>query len=360
MPNLPLGSPGTPPGILVVDDEELIAIGLRELLRAEGYEADSFTDPTAALESLKRNHYSVIISDQKMPGLSGLEFFEHARREQPDASRILVTGVLSLETVIDSINKGEIFRFIVKPWYREELLATVHNAVQRYELHCRNESLQGRTLAMNRELQAQVDHIGEQNDRLVRLNEVLQESLSRSVETCVHMLEVFLPVLGSQAHRVHQLCRIMGDVVGLSPADKKALEIAAWLHDIGLIGVPRSVIRHWQSNPTGLTTEEASLIHRHPLLGETLARFAQPLEMAGHAIRSHHERFDGLGYPDGLKADEIPWPARLLAVAVDYASRVLEPSAAAAAVRAHSGTAFDPEAVRVFMRALPKSDLPAS
>src|SRR5579862_9694171 len=123
--------------ILVVDDEEVITIALGEILRQARYEVPTMSDPAAALEELKKRDFSVVISDQKMPGLSGLELLAEAKRLQPKATRILITGVLNLETVIEAINQGEIFRFIVKPWLREEFLATVRNAMQRYELLCR-------------------------------------------------------------------------------------------------------------------------------------------------------------------------------------------------------------------------------
>jgi response regulator RpfG family c-di-GMP phosphodiesterase len=348
----------SPAPILIVDDEEIILLALRETLAAEGYHVVTYSDPLQALETLRSETVAVILTDQRMPTLTGLEFLARARQLQPHATRILITAVLNLDTVIEAINKGEIYRFIVKPWLREELLVTVHNAVQRYELLCHNESLQARTLAMNKELQAQVTHIGEQNEQLVKLNQVLQENLHRSIELCVHTLEAFLPALGSHARRVHHLCRAMAEVLELPADQAKMLEISARLHDIGLIAIPRSLIRRWQAGPKGLTEAELNLIRQHPLLGEELARFAQPLAGVGTAIRGHHERFDGRGYPDQLRGDQIPWLTRLLAVAVSFAESNEEPVAAAETIKLGAGAAFDPEAVRVFLRALPRSSVP--
>jgi len=344
--------------ILVVDDEEIVLVTLRDTLRLEGYQVEGFTNPLQAVEQLKQGSFAVILSDQRMPHLSGLEFLAEAQRLQPNATRILITAVLNLDTVIDAINKGEIYRFLVKPWLREELLVSVRNAVQRHELICHNESLQARTLAMNRELQAQVTHIGEQNELLVRLNQTLQENLHRSIELCLHMLDAFLPAMGSQARRVHHLCHAMAEVVQLSPDQARVLEISGWLHDIGLIGIPRSLIRRWRTNPLSLTEVELSMIHQHPLLGEELARFAQPLEGVGAVIRGHHERFDGRGYPDRLQGEQIPWLTRLLAVAVQFAEGSEDRGTAADKIKYAAGTAFDPEAVRVFLRALPRSSMP--
>ena len=103
---------------------------------------------------LQQERFALVLTDQRMPGPTGLEFLGRVKKIQPDATRVLMTGALDLATVIDAINQGEIYRFIVKPWIREELLATVANAIQRYELIGQNTRLQQATQAMNRELAA--------------------------------------------------------------------------------------------------------------------------------------------------------------------------------------------------------------
>ena len=135
--------------LLVVDDEEIVLIALRDTLAREGYRIATAANALDALKLLKEQAFSVVITDQQMPMLTGLEFLAQVKQLQPDTTRILITAVLNLATVIDAINKGEIYRFIVKPWLREELLATLRNAVQRYDLICRNAALQATTLAMN-------------------------------------------------------------------------------------------------------------------------------------------------------------------------------------------------------------------
>src|SRR6267154_831222 len=124
--------------ILIVDDEEIVLVALRDTLLREGYKVVASPHAVHALSILKEQQFCVVLTDQQMPLVTGLEFLAQVKEIQPDATRILITAVLSLNTVIDSINKGEIYRFIVKPWLREELLATVKNAVQRYELTCHN------------------------------------------------------------------------------------------------------------------------------------------------------------------------------------------------------------------------------
>src|ERR1700677_3823837 len=127
--------------ILLVDDEEIVLVALRDTLLREGYKVVTSPHAVHALSILRGQPFSVVISDQQMPMVTGLEFLAQVKQIQPDATRVLITAVLSLSTVIDAINKGEIFRFIVKPWLREELLATVKNAVQRHELLCSHERL---------------------------------------------------------------------------------------------------------------------------------------------------------------------------------------------------------------------------
>ena len=128
----------SPHQILVVDDEEIVLVALRETLVRQGYRVVATSNALEATELLRQQAFAVILTDHQMPVLTGLEFLAQVKEIQPEATRILITAVLNLSTVIDAINKGEIYRFIVKPWLREELLATVKNAVQRYELIWRN------------------------------------------------------------------------------------------------------------------------------------------------------------------------------------------------------------------------------
>ncbi len=358
-------TPNPPPPILVVDDEEIILTAIREGLRLLGCEVVTCADPMAALEALKRQEFSVILTDQRMPVMSGLELLTHARRLRPNATRVLITGVVNLDTIIEAINQGEIFRFIVKPWLLEELQATVKNSLQRFELICQNARLQDATTLMNQKLielnhslEQQVRLVAQQNQQLAQLNEALEANFSRSLELCIHTLQTFYPSLGNQSRRVARLCESMGAVLQLAPADLRVLTSSARLHDIGLVGVPRHIIRRWQELPEQLDPAETLLIQQHPILGQELAAFGSGLDRVGQVIRAHHERFDGTGYPDQLRGESIPWLARLLAVAVAYAASPLPSPDALDQIRIGAGSDFDPEAVRVLLRALPLAPLP--
>jgi response regulator RpfG family c-di-GMP phosphodiesterase len=351
--------------ILIVDDEEIVLVALRETLAREGYKVVASPHAVHALSALKEQQFSVIISDQQMPMVTGLEFLSQCKQIQPDTTRILITGVLNLSTVIDAINKGEIYRFVVKPWLREELLATVKNAVQRHDLICSNARLRAETEQMNKELtsmnerlEAQIATVAGQNKQLELLSSAQEKNFRQSVELCVQTMQTFYPTLGNQARRVHELCAAMGHGMELSQEDQQTLEIAAWIHDIGLVGVPRQLIRRWQVSPSTLSTAERTVVEHHPVLGAELAGFAHHLKGVAPTIRGHHERFDGGGYPDRLRGQNIPWLARLLAVAVAYAETDFTGQIAADMISAGSNSAFDPEAVTAFLSTLPKAVVP--
>ena len=344
--------------ILVVDDEKIFLSALLQTLQRAGFKAVGFSSPLDALAELRKQKFSVIISDQLMPELSGLELLGHARQIQPFATRILATAVLNLDTVIAAINKGEIFRFIIKPWLHEEFIATLQNALQRHQLICQNAHLQDATQSMNnqlvelnRSLEQQLQLTGQQNRKLAELNSALETNLFRSIELCVHTMQTFYPSLGNQARRVTELARAMGQLAKLSPEDQRVLETAALLHDIGLVGVPRQIIRRWQEDPHSLADAERALIEQHPILGQELATFVSHLDQVGVIIRAHHERVDGHGYPDQLIGENIPWLARMLAVPVAFASCRLTDVAANDYLKTGVDTAFDRESLKLFLHA---------
>ena len=200
--------------------------------------------------------------------------------------------------------------------------------------------------------------MAEQNAQLQEFARSQEENLRRSVELCVQTMRTFYPTLGNQARRVAAMCQAMADGSGMSPAQKQTLEISGYIYDIGLVGVPRQLIKRWQEQPAGLSEAEWALIRQHPILGQELAAFVQQLTAVGPTIRGHHERYDGTGYPDRLRGTDIPWLARLLAVAVACAESRLEPKLAHEMISQGSGTVFDPEAVRLFLRTVPKAVVP--
>ena len=122
--------------------------------------------------------------------------------------------------------------------------------------------------------------------------------------------------------------------------------------------VPRRLIKRWQTAPETLNDAELALVQHHPILGQELVGFIDHLEAVGPVIRSHHERFDGKGYPDGLSGEDIPWLGRLLAVAVNFAESRHDDLVTLETIKIGSGSAFDPDAVRAFLRCLPRAVVP--
>ncbi len=155
------------PSVLLVDDDEIILVALSETLSHEGYLLTACHSGPEAVRRLKKEKFHVIISDQRMAEMSGLEFFEEAKKIRPCASRILITGVLTLHTVIEAINRGEIFRFLAKPWLREDLLATVRDAVQHNRRLELGRKLQDDIMQLNERLAESVKNLKAENRRLL-------------------------------------------------------------------------------------------------------------------------------------------------------------------------------------------------
>ena len=343
--------------VLIVDDEPIVLAALKETLERERFTTVAVSSPVKALEILAERDFAVIISDQKMPQMLGLDFLIASRQLRPQASRILITAVLALPTIIDAINKGEIFRFIAKPWLREELIATVRNAMQRHELVTRNEVLQGQTQQLNAQLTeanaslaARVLDLELQRQRLDAANVELAGNYEHSLELCRRILTAYDPILGGQAKALVEFASQMAATEHFTASERHALTSAAWLCDLGLIGVPREMLRAFRAKSEQLTDRELAMLHHHPIYSQTLAALVDNRAEVGEIIRAHHERFDGKGFPDGLAGEAIPWPARCLSVAVGFVESGLPKAAAIEALLAQSGHIYDPEAVRLFLK----------
>jgi response regulator RpfG family c-di-GMP phosphodiesterase len=347
----------TPTKILVVDDESLVLEMLKHTLEREGFHVVATTNPLKALAILAEQEFAVIVSDQRMPEMPGLDFLVESRKLRPHTSRILITAVLDLPVIVEAINRGEIFRFIAKPWLREELIATVRNAVQRHELITRNEALQTETHRLNTQLreanaalQAKVRTVEEEQRRVVAANRELDLRYENSLELCRRILTACDPLLGGQVRAIIEFAETMAATGHFTEAERHALRSAARLCDLGLIGMPREMVRAARNGADRLAERERGQWQSHPVYGQTLAALVDPRPEVGAVIRAHHERFDGLGYPDGLAGQSIPWPARCLAVAVGFVESGLPKAAATRALMERSGRDYDPEAVRLFLK----------
>lgn len=344
--------------VLIVDDEPLVLMALRETLESAGFAVDACSSPLQALEKLRESEYPTVISDQRMPEMNGLDFLQEVRRQYPQTARILITGVLRLNTVVDAINQGQIFRFLAKPWLREELIATAENAYQHYLLQKRNTNLQTELrevnqalMSSNQELELQLHKLNRAHQHLDQEHLTLSQNFDRSLKAWNKMLESYLPLLAEETEQLVELFSRVIEHSEMTPKDARILKVSAWLKNIGYLHVSRDIILRYRDNPESLSEPELNTYRQAPIRGESLAYFVDELTEVGRTIRAQYERIDGTGYPDGLAGDLIPPPARMLAVGSFFVESRESPSRTLERILELSGSAFCPDAVRLFLRA---------
>jgi response regulator RpfG family c-di-GMP phosphodiesterase len=355
----------TPPSILSIDDDPLILKVLEDLVTRSGYQSVTTTSANEALRYALDRKFAVVIADHNMPDMMGADLLHRFAQIQPSASRILITGIKSLDIVTAAVNSGEIFRFVTKPWISAEMMATLHNAVQRCELIEANRSLERTTAELNQKLSEANSRLEKQlreleaGKREVDLShEALKTNFSRSLELCQRILTTFNPLLGEQAKASMKIAQIMAETHYFDEEQKHVLEVSARLYDIGLAAVPPGFMMAVQNNLEDTPPELKTVFLNHTIHGQTLASFVDLLKPVGDTIRAHHERFDGKGFPDGLAGEMIPWPARCLAVIIYYVTCGLPHEQAVDRILEQSGTAFDPDATRLFLRCAQATSLP--
>jgi len=330
--------------VLLLDDDQDVLRMMEEVIGTAGFKVTPCALPGEALKLLDKKSFQVIVSDHRMPEMDGLEFLGEAHRKQPMASRILITGAASLNMAVKAINSGLLFRFLTKPVEMEELTQVLQDAEARFRLKKENAELQEKTTRLN--------------ELLAEANEGLRLNFDHSMDLCRNLAGTFSPLLEKTTRAVEEICRQFCGQNLLSPAEEKVLMVSATLHNIGLIGIPRELIQTSFRNPGRLTDEQKRLIEKHPLYGETLVEFVGNLSGVAETIRAHHERWDGEGYPDGLREEAIPMPARYLAVAAAFVECGYEAGDAHRFISSQSNKAFFPEAVRAFSTIFHGTNLP--
>jgi response regulator RpfG family c-di-GMP phosphodiesterase len=351
--------------ILLVDDQTEVLESMRISLDGCGLDIVATTEPEHAAQLLKQQAFAVVISDQVMPGIDGLQLLAKARDLQPLSSLVLITGMPSMELAIEAVNSGAIFRFHTKPVRPTDLARTVSDAFSRYQLLVTNEQLRAEADALtaslqesNANLQEKVFELNEQKQQLASANDALARNFERSLDLCQRIISTYSPLIGKSTRIVVDICNHMAQLGDFSEHQQKVLMVSAWLHDIGLIGVSRELISRYRKRDKSLSDADRKVMESHPVYGEAIAVFVDNLKEVGATIRSHHERWDGSGYPDGLREESIPQMARYLAVACAYVESPLSREKAVTEIIDQSGKAFYPEAVRLFLKVNKMAPLP--
>lgn len=323
--------------VLLIDDEPA---NLRLLNRVLGSDYQTFLAESGSegIKVLEEEELSLVISDQRMPGMSGVQVLQEALRLQPEAVRILLTGYTDIQALIDAINSGQIYKYVQKPWDADDLKITVKRAIESFELKRANSQL-------ILELQTALSRV---------------ENLSiGAISALANALDAKCDYTSGHSVRVSRYALAIGRQLGLSAEELKDLELAGVLHDIGKIGVPETIL--WK--PGRLDLEEQEIMSLHPTRSFEMILDIAEFERVRKWVLHHHEHLDGSGYPDGLAGDDIPLGARIVLVADAYdamtSDRPYRKSIgyenAGKELRKYAGKQFDPSMVEALLAVVGES-----
>ncbi len=325
---------------LIVDDDPTITEALAKIVTSLGYEAQGFVDPVAAAGV---SDFDVVITDFMMPELSGIKLLRALRERNPGAVRLLMTAANDFKVAMQAVNEGEVFRLISKPWTLSELRAVIGQAVDYLRLRRDNDRL-------TREL-------ADRNAALTRLNTTLEaqvtERTSGLLEGMIRALDYRDTETQWHSWRVARFTRRIAEAYGIHGEELLHIEQGALLHDIGKIGVRDSILL----KPGPLTPDEWVEMKKHPEYGFAMLKNITYLKPAADIVYQHQEKWNGQGYPRGLKGEDIVIGARLFCVAdtldaivSDRPYRKGSPlEVALTEIGRLAGTQFDPKAVEVFL-----------
>ncbi|QGY38660.1 HD domain-containing protein [Pseudodesulfovibrio cashew] len=271
--------------VLMVDDDSNLLNGYQRALRGrcEVHVALGGEVGLAMLED--EGPFSVVVSDIKMPVMSGIEFLGRVRELHPDTVRMVLTGHADLDVAIEAVNNGDIFRFLTKPCDREHLLAAITAADKQHGMIMASREL----AAMRR----------------------LKEGFEGTLLAFARLVEFRDPYTAGHMDRVARIAELIAERMGMDPDRVEGLRLAGLVHDVGKIAVPAGIL----NKPGILSDAEFSLIKAHPLVGEEVFRTLETEWPIARIIVEHHERIDGSGYPHGLTADELLEESKILSVA---------------------------------------------
>ncbi len=313
--------------ILVVDDDAGMCGTLSDILNEEGYLVSTTGSGTQAIQVVRGHFYNIALVDLKLPDMNGLEVLEKVKEIHPEMTVIVITAYATLKNAIDALNKGA-DAYITKPLELDEVRAIISK-----EIH---------------------------NQRLLfektRLEQESREDFMTTIETLAALIEVKDPYLTGHSKEVKRWSCLIARKLGLSDEEIEDIEMAAVLHDIGKIGVKGRIL---DTHGT-LTLTEFQEVKLHPVLGEGAIKHIRKLKNASKVVRHHHEFWNGQGYPDGLKRQEIPIGSRIISVADAFNAmtsdrpyrRALSGKEAVSRLIDHKKRQFDPEVVDAFIDCL--------
>jgi len=320
--------PETNESILFVDDSKLILESSRSLFLAQGVAILTANNAMEALEIFNRHEIAVVVSDNYMPGITGLEFLSQLKAVSPDTVKIMMTAYADLTSALAAINRSEVFRYVLKPWQDEELLGAVFEGVRRYRViqSLRNE----------------------------------EENVLRSLAQTIELKD---PSTKGHCDRVAIFALMIAEALQLSKEMKRQIKYGSWLHDCGKIGVSEAILNGSQR----LNEAEFATMKMHSDWGADVAAKANLSRVAHNIIHYHHERFDGTGYPSGISGMNIPIEARIVSVADVFDALITDrpyrkkysPEQTIEILRSESGKALDPELVDIFLTLITVANIPA-
>ncbi|MFQ5453697.1 MAG: HD domain-containing phosphohydrolase, partial [Candidatus Zixiibacteriota bacterium] len=311
-----------------------------------------------ALEICKQQAVALIISDQRMPGITGVEFLKQSQEISPETIRILLTGYADINATIDAINCGAIRYYFTKPWDDEILLSRIKESLELQKTTIENKRLLELTNTQNQQLKELNDNlqhkVEEQTWEIREQNKELNQSFMETIKAFSTLLELRYKEVGSHSQRVASMAKKMLSGLELDPQDFQDVVMAAYLHDIGKISLPDNILR---KNPDEYGNRDKELVSKHPILGQSCVFNINGFEEIGFIIRHHHEHYDGSGYPDNLLEEKIPLGSRIIRICDAFDHNAFKDgypdiktlNIASGKIVQFSGSEFDPDLVKKFI-----------
>ena len=351
-------TPLAPATLLLVDDEPSILSALRRLLRPIGYRIHTAESGRAGLAILEQEAVDLVISDMRMPEMDGAKFLEQVRRRWPATTRILLTGYADVTSTIEAINRGEIYRYVSKPWDDNDLTLVVRDALESARLRNENTRLLALTRTQNEELKEfnlrLEDKVQQRTAELELANTKLKQNFIISIKIFSGLMELRGGTMLGHSRRVADLARRLAVRMGVDNKGQQDIFFAALLHDVGKIGFPDTQLAR---SVAKMNAEELSRYRHHTIAGEAALMPLDEMKHVALIVRSHHERYDGQGFPDKLQGSGIVLGARILSVVNDYdalqigalADKRMDPDEAKATITQARGKRYDPNVVDAFV-----------